>query len=102
MTNYYKRNRKFVGTPELMDPIEREYKTIWLQPISESQVPMEVYVYEKRDGWQGYRAADDRARMPEVFWTRTLWKEVPSPIPTVQIREYTDNESEDTLEVNPE
>lgn len=101
MTNQYRRNRRFAGKPELLEPMEREYKTLWLQPVSENQVPMEVYVYEKQDGWHGYRATDDRAKMPEVFWIRGLWKEVPSPLPSIEIKEY-DADSEDTMEVNPE
>ncbi len=105
MTNYYKRNRRYAGKPELLEPMERQYKTLWLQPENDSQVPMEVYVYEKTDGWHGYRATDDRTKMPEVFWIRGLWKVVPSPLPDVEIRELqplSDNDLEDTMEVVPE
>lgn len=123
----YKRNTRYAGKPELLDPIERAYKSIWLQPMDERQVPMEVYVYEKQDGWHGYRATDDRARMPEVFWIRGLWKQVPSPLPVVahdveirdveypqdiheiadamlkhELEPLSDDNEEETMEVNPE
>lgn len=96
MSNY-KRTINYVGRPALLEPIEREYKTIWLQPVNESQVPHQVHVYEKPDGWRGYRMND--SSQTEVFWMRGLWKEVPSPLPpSVTLEPVRDEDDEETLE----
>lgn len=74
-----KRTYRYPGRPTLLDDVERVYRFLWLQPISESQVPIRVKVYDNTEigAWMGYRA-DDITQV-EITWLRTLWKVVPDP-----------------------
>ncbi len=74
-----KRTYRYPGRPSLLDDVERVYRHVWLQPISESQVPFRAKVYDSKDlgAWVGYRA-DDTTQV-EITWLRSLWKEVRDP-----------------------
>lgn len=95
MSNY-KRTKVYVGRPALLDPLEPEYRTLWLQPTSENQVPMQVRAYVNREGnWVGWRYTD-HTRL-EVTWMCGLWKEVPAPF---DLQLYQDEDLEVTQEVD--
>lgn len=97
----YKRTKQWAGRPSLLDSMEREYRNTWLQPIDERSVPVNVHVFDGRDGYVGYRVLDTTKL--ELTWVKSLWKEVPNPIgdssPTNDLTPLTNEDDEETLEV---
>lgn len=94
---YYKRTHRFMGPLPLLEKRDREYKTLWLQPTDESQVPIQVRAYEDADGWNGFRYTHMNG--VECLWMRQLWKEVPSPFGELDSSPVNDDDNEPTEEI---